>query len=354
MQTQESFQLSDFDYSLPEGLIAKYPAEKRDQSRMLVVNRVDGSLQHDIFSNLPQYVDPGDVVVLNNAKVMPARLIGTREGHSGEVEIFLLCPENQARTTWQVLMRPARKLSPGTVVVFSSSPLRATILERFEEGKGLVSLDWPEGESLEAMLEQTGKLPIPPYMSRDAEALDTERYQTVYAKVPGAQAAPTAGLHFTPQVLQALKDKGVHVVEVTLNVSSGTFRPVIYDDIKQHAMDAEYYTVSEDAAKTIEQARKSGKRVIAIGTTVTKTLETVAFHNQGHIVAESRWSELFITPGFRYQVTDTLLTNFHLPKSTLLMLVSAFTGHKTTMNAYETAIQNQYRFYSYGDCMLIL
>lgn len=348
-----TYTLEDFDYPLPHALIAKYPLAQRDQSRMLVLNRESGELAHHGFAELVNWIEPGDLVVFNNAKVIPARLLGHRQGHTGKVEVFLLHPQNEAKTRWQVLMRPSRKLPVGTVVTFDTSPLEVHIQDRGENGLGVVDLIWPEGIMLEEILDQTGVLPIPPYMERETEAIDTERYQTVYAKVAGAQAAPTAGLHFTEDILESLRAKGANLAEVTLHVSAGTFRPVQTPTIGEHKMDAEYYTVSPETAEAIQATKAAGKRVIAVGTTVTKTLETSAFRNQGQVTAESAWSELFITPGFQFQVIDSLLTNFHLPKSTLLMLVSAFAGRDPIMHAYETAVENQYRFYSYGDCMLI-
>lgn len=347
------YTLSDFDYDLPPERVAQYPLEKRDQSRMLVLNRKTGAITHQPFRNLPNWLNPGDLLVVNNAKVIPARLIGTREGHTGEVEIFLMHPETQDRRVWQSMMRPARRLKPGSVVVFGESPLTATILEQQGEGRGRVELSWPQSQPLDAVLADVGHMPIPPYLQREAEALDTQRYQTVYASVPGAQASPTAGLHFTPQVLEALKAKGVQQAEVTLNVSAGTFRPILSEAIQDHRMDAEFYTIPPETAAAVAEAKARGNRIIAVGTTVAKTLETSAHLHQGDVQAESAWSELFITPGFNFQVVDTLLTNFHLPKSTLLLLVSAFASRNHIMAAYREAIAQQYRFYSYGDCMLI-
>lgn len=345
--------LSTFDYDLPPEQIARYPLDQRDASRMMHVDRKTGTLQHGSFGDLPLLLNAGDVVVLNNARVIPARLEGTRKGLNGHVELFLLHPQNSSQTEWLVLMRPARRLKPGSQVVLGTGLLEATILERYEGGKGKVSLSWPSTLTFEAMLEQVGTLPLPSYLERPAEASDRDRYQTVFAKVAGAQAAPTAGLHFTPKVLETLKNKGVHVCEVTLSVSAGTFRPVLSDEITDHKMDPEYYSISEETAACIEAAKARGNKVVAIGTTVAKTLETCAFYNEGRVVSESRWSELFITPGFRFNVVDTLLTNFHLPKSTLLMLVSAFASIEQIREAYGEAIAQKYRFYSYGDCMVI-
>lgn len=348
------YTLSDFDFDLPPELVAKYPLPERDQSNMLVLDRASGTIAHHGFSELATFLAPGDVLVLNNAKVMPARLQGHREGHTGHVEIFLLHPENPEQTVWQVLMKPTRRLNPGTRVCFPNTELTATILDRQEAGRGRVELSWPSALSLEALLEAVGQMPIPPYLERDAEALDTERYQTVFAKVTGAQAAPTAGLHFTPQVLAALRACGVQLAEVTLHVSAGTFRPVLSERIEAHQMDPELYTLPADTMEAIAAAKARGNRVIAVGTTVVKTLETAAFRNNGRLQPETAWSELFIRPGFEFQIVDALLTNFHLPKSTLLMLVSAFAHRDPILAAYREAIQHRYRFYSYGDCMLIV
>lgn len=349
----KTYTLSDFDYELPSELIARYPLPDRDASRMLVLDRAAGAFSHQAFADLPGLISPGDLLVLNNAKVMPSRLHGTREGHQGKVELFLMHPENSDRTLWHVLMRPARRLKPGTVVVFSDLRVKAEIVEQREEGRGLVQLTWDGSLSFDEALDAVGSIPIPPYLQRDPEKIDEERYQTVFAKVPGAQAAPTAGLHFTPHVLNQLQSKGVRILEVTLHVSAGTFRPVLSETVAEHRMDPEYYTIPEAVAEAISDTRQQGNRVIAVGTTVAKTLETSAFYNQGQVVAESRWSELFITPGFSFQAVDALLTNFHLPKSTLMMLVSAFANRELIMQAYQAAVAEKYRFYSYGDCMLI-
>jgi S-adenosylmethionine:tRNA ribosyltransferase-isomerase len=354
MQTSPAtYTLSDFDYDLPPDRVAKYPLPERDQSKMLHLDRATGSLTHLQFPDLLTLLAPGDLLVLNNARVIPARLTGTREGHTGKVELFLLTPESEDNRLWQVLMRPSKRLRPGTTVRFDDSPLTATILERLEEGRGRVELHWPSEESFETVLAHTGQMPIPPYLERAAEAVDTERYQTVFASVSGAQAAPTAGLHFTPTVLAQLKAQGVQIAEVTLNVSAGTFRPVLSELIEDHRMDPEFYTLSADTVTAIRKAKDRGSRVVAVGTTVAKTLETAIRRNPHGLQAKSAWSDLFITPGFDFQVVDALLTNFHLPKSTLLMLVSAFAHRDQILAAYTEAINAEYRFYSYGDCMFI-
>jgi S-adenosylmethionine:tRNA ribosyltransferase-isomerase len=348
------FTLSDFDYPLPEDLIARYPLPQRDASRMLVVNRTEGTLTDSSFQDFPDFCHPGDVVVINNAKVLPVRLIGHREGYTGEVEIFLMHPQNEARTEWLALTRPAKKLRTGTLVCFPNSDLRVDIREPLEDGQARVTLHWSEGKTLEETLERAGQLPLPPYLQRAPEASDSDRYQTIFAKAPGAQAAPTAGLHFTQNTFSTLKNKGVDIVEVSLLVSAGTFRPVTHNDISAHTMAEEAYELSADTATRIQAAKARGNRVITIGTTSTKTLETVAHEHHGELLQTTGWSSLFITPGFRFQIADTMLTNFHLPKSTLLMMVSAFSDRELILKAYEHAIAEKYRFYSYGDCMLLV
>ncbi len=345
--------LQEFDYELPPERIAKYPLAERDQAKMMLINRQAKAIDDRRFYELPDILEPGDLVVVNNAKVIPARLDGRRKGFTGHVELFLMYPQNAERTQWQVLMRPARRLKPGTEVEFGDTDLKAVIVERYEDGRGLVELSWPSQQTFEEMLSTIGKMPIPPYLERPAEALDNERYQTVFARVEGAQAAPTAGLHFTDAIFTRLKAKGIGLAEITLHVSAGTFRPVLHDEIHKHQMDPEYYEVGEEAAQAIQATKAAGKRIVAIGTTVAKTLETVAQKHHGQIVASSDWSNLYITPGFQFQAINMMLTNFHLPKSTLLMMICAFADHELIMRAYNHAVATDYRFYSYGDCMLI-
>ena len=355
LATPQDITLEDFNYPLPESLIAKYPLEQRDASKMMVVNRKTGTIEHTYFKALQKYLNPGDLIVLNNAKVSPVRLIGKRAGFTGEVEIFLLHPQNASQTEWLALIRPAKKLKEGTHVIFENSDLSVQIVERQENGKARVSLNWPEHLSFNEMLEQVGHIPLPSYLSRNEEILDKHRYQTVFAKTPGAQAAPTAGLHFTEDTLNQLKSKGIDSVEITLYVSAGTFRPVTHSNPLEHKMDPEAYEMNAMVAEKIMQTKRAGHKVIAIGTTVVKTLETIAYKNNGQLKADTGWSELFIAPPFNFKIVDALLTNFHLPKSTLLMLVSAFANNNITFiqKAYQEAIEQQYRFYSYGDCMLI-
>ncbi len=351
-------QLSDYDFTLPRHLVARYPLAQRDHSRMMTLNRRTGAVGHDSFNNLLQWVQPGDLLVLNNTQVLPARLLGNRQGHTGKVEIFLLHPTIVSDKTpqtpiWYALMRPAKKLKPGTRIELPNTKTTLTVLSQEERGKGQVQIHLDGFETMEALMTAVGEMPIPPYLERAAEKSDQTTYQTIYAKVPGAQAAPTAGLHFTETLFDALKQHGVNIAELTLSVSSGTFRDVETEDITGHLMDPEHYRLNSEAAQTILETKRQGGRVIAVGTTVAKTLETIAQKYNGQLQADTDWSRLFIYPGFQFQMVDALLTNFHLPKTTLLMLVSAFSRREFILNAYESAIQDEYRFFSYGDCMLI-
>jgi S-adenosylmethionine:tRNA ribosyltransferase-isomerase len=355
--------LDDYDYPLPETLIARYPMPERDQSRMLVLNLATGEISHRGFSELPNYLDAGDLMVVNNTKVLPARFYGHRRGLTGRVEILMLHPvadgvsPAQQGLVWHALMKPAKKLKPGAsnvIVELPGTQAVMEVLEVGERGRCRVLIHPAEHGDVATLMQKVGRMPIPPYLRREAEASDTERYQTVYSRVPGAQAAPTAGLHFTPQVLNALQQKNVDRAEVTLAVSSGTFRTVEADQITDHKMDPEWYEIDQETAAQIQATRQAGGKILSIGTTVAKTLETSAALHQGSVVAEAGASELFIYPGFQFQVVDSLLTNFHLPKSTLLMLISAFAGRENIARAYQSALEQQYRFFSYGDCMLIL
>lgn len=353
--------LSDFDYPLPFSLIAKYPAAKRDHARMMVLNRDDESWEHQDFFNFPEYLHAGDLLILNNTRVLPARLIGHRLGYTGKVELLLLrgIPGENGQDghslVWHTLMKPKRRLKPGTVIAFAGTASTAVVEpdNNTEPGEGIVRFQLQDEDSVYALMEKIGQMPIPPYLNRQAEAQDKEDYQTVFAKTPGSQAAPTAGLHFTPEVLRQIEEKGVHIAEVTLHVSTGTFRGVYEEDITKHRMDPEYYEVSASTVEAIRRTKRSGGKVYAVGTTAAKTLETVACKHGPDLQADSGWSELFIRPGFEFKVLDGLLTNFHLPKTTLMMLVSAFANREFILAAYEEAIQAQYRFFSYGDCMLI-
>ena len=320
---------------------------------MLVLHRNTGLIEHRLFTDLPQYLSAGDLLALNNTKVLPARFFGNRKGLTGRVEILMLHPSNE-ENVWSALMRPARKLKPGTIVELPNTQATMEVLAVGERGCCQVLIHPAEHGDMPTLMEKVGLMPIPPYLRRNADESDKERYQTVFAKVPGAQSAPTASLHFTPKILKQLSQQGIPQTEVTLSVSSGTFRTVEDEDIRNHQMDAEFYTVPTEAAEVVQATKQKQGRILAVGTTVAKTLETSAFKHNGQVTAESDWSQLFIYPGFQFQVVDRLLTNFHLPKSTLLMLISAFAGRENIAKAYEQALQEQYRFFSYGDCMLIL
>lgn len=350
--------LSDYDFDLPPERVAKYPLPERDQSRMLVVHRDTGLIEHRQFCHLPEYLQPGDLVIVNNTKVSPVRLRGNRRGFTGKVEILLLHPDADNPLQWAALMKPTRRLPPGTIVEFPGTESTLEVVAIEEKVRGWAKFHLKEFPTVSALMDAIGEMPIPPYLNRPVEAQDKVTYQTVYSKehtvMPGSQAAPTAGLHFTPEVLQTLVENGIQVKEVTLAVSTGTFRSVHSDDIRQHEMDPELYTIPQDVVDAIRETKANGRRVIAIGTTVTKTLETSAFNHGGAPVAESDWSRLFIYPGFKFNVVNALITNFHLPKTTLLMLISAFSDRELMLRAYHEAIAQEYRFFSYGDCMLIV
>lgn len=344
--------LSDYDYNLPEELIAQLPAEKRENSRMLVLNRDKHSILHKHFYDIVDLIEPDSMLVLNNTKVLPARLYGMKET-GAKIEIFLL--KQLENDEWEVLIKPSKRVKNGTIVR-KSSELSVEVIKRLEDdGEWLVKLIY-EGNILE-VLHRNGNIPLPPYIERkmqneDIKKLDFERYQTVYAKDEGSVAAPTAGLHFTEDILKKLKDKGVDIVYVTLNVGLGTFRPVKCENILEHKMHSETFEITQDAADKINKARAEGKKITAVGTTTVRTVET-AFQKYGEIKACHDHSELFIYPPYEFKVIDNLITNFHLPKSTLLMLVSALAGKDFIFEAYNEAIKNNYRFYSYGDCMFI-
>jgi S-adenosylmethionine:tRNA ribosyltransferase-isomerase len=338
---------ADFDYELPPGLIAQAPLPERDASRLLVLDRAAGAISHRTFADFPAFPAPGDVLVINDSKVIPARLPARRRG-GGAAEVLLVTRE--AEGTWRALVRPGARIRPGASLDLGGGD-RAEVLAALEGGQRRVRLEGPGGE--DAIIARRGQVPLPPYIARAPESADRERYQTVYAAVPGSVAAPTAGLHFTPAILARLVERGVAVARLTLHVGPGTFRPVTADDTAQHRLDPEAYDVPEDAARAIAAARGRGGRVWAVGTTVTRTLETAAA-NDGAVRAGAGWTSLFIRAGHSFGVVDRLLTNFHLPRSTLLMLVCAFAGRDLVMRAYGEAIRQRYRFYSYGDAMLIL
>lgn len=342
-------QLTDFDYDLPSELIAQEPAAKRDASRMLVVDRAANSLTDSEFHHLPNHLKRGDVVVINNTKVFPARLFG-RSDTGANVEIFLMT--KLSPSSWNALARPARRLSEGKTISFGPG-LSGRIIRRLEAGR--VEIEFEFAGDFEPVLDTVGKTPLPPYISRDPQESadsDRERYQTIYAKHRGAIAAPTAGLHFTPAILDELRSQGVEIAEVTLHVGYGTFEPVRADDLSQHSVMPERFEISRDTADTLNRARSEGRRIVAIGTTTTRALETALMKGDSIETSEGL-AELTITPGYRFKAVNALLTNFHLPKSSLLILVSTFGGHKLIMDAYRHAVASRYRFYSYGDCMFI-
>ena len=342
---------SDFDYDLPEELIAQIPSLKRDESNLMILDKQNKTTEHKKFFDIVDFLGENDVLVMNNTRVIPARLIG-KKLTGARIEIFLLA--KQTIKQWEVLIKPSKRVSPGTIVEFSKE-LSAKIIERLPNDKWLVEFIF-EGEFNE-ILAKVGNIPLPPYIERnlsdeEIKKLDFERYQTVYAQTPGSVAAPTAGLHFTEDILEQLKEKGVEICHVTLNVGLGTFRPVKAENILDHEMDREFYEIPENTANIINKAKSQGKNIVAVGTTTVRTLES-AFQKDGKISETSGWSQLFIYPGYKFNVIDKLITNFHLPKSTLLMLVSALAGKDFVFEAYAEAIKKKYRFYSYGDCMFI-
>ena len=339
--------LSDFDYHLPESSIAQHPSDRRDGSRLMILDRRDGSVGHFRFSDFPNFLEAGDCLVLNETKVFPARLRGRKKGTGGQVELLLIRAD--AEGCWEALARPGRRLKEGTEIVFDEEETTATVQEVLPGGTRRIRFDG----DVPALIDRKGAIPLPPYIQREATADDVERYQTVYAKTSGAVAAPTAGLHFTPEILDQLEAKGVHRTTVLLHVGPGTFKPVEVDNVAEHQMDAEYYEVAESASEAVRQAKDRGGRVVAVGTTSVRVLESQA-DAEGEIRIGQGWTDIFIYPGYGFRMVDALLTNFHLPRSTLLMLVSAFAGFDLIRSAYEEAVLEGYRFYSYGDAMLIL
>lgn len=337
---------SDFFYHLPENLIAQTPVEPRNSSRLLSLNRKTGALEHSVFSNLFSYIQKGDTLILNNTRVLPARIYGTKKGTGTRVEFLLL--KNLGNDTWETLAGPGRRAKPGTEFMFSPR-LSCTVLDSTPEGNRIIKFDC-DGDFY-ALLDEVGQMPLPHYITQKLE--DNERYQTVYSKELGSAAAPTAGLHFTDDMLEELKQKGVNIGYVTLHVGLGTFRPVKADDIKDHKMHTEHYVLPKDTAELINRTKEKEGRVICVGTTSCRTLESAASIH-GCIKECSGDTDIFIYPGYEFKCMDGLITNFHLPESTLIMLVSAFAGYENTMNAYKTAVAEKYRFFSFGDAMLIL
>ena len=338
--------VKDYDYDLPEELIAQDPLEDRSSSRLMVLDRQTGDVEHRHFTDILEYLHPGDCLVINNTKVIPARLFGVKEDTQAKIEVLLL--KRKENDIWETLVKPGKKAKPGTKLVFGDGLLTAEVVDVVEEGNRLIHFEY-EG-IFEEILDQLGQMPLPPYITHQLK--DKNRYQTVYAKYDGSAAAPTAGLHFTKELLQKVKDMGVDIAEVTLHVGLGTFRPVKVENVLDHHMHSEFYMVSQEAADKINRAKESGHRVIAVGTTSTRTLEAAADEN-GRLHETSGWTEIFIYPGYQFKVIDALITNFHLPQSTLVMLVSALAGREHVLHAYETAVKERYRFFSFGDAMLI-
>ncbi len=337
---------SDFYYDLPQELIAQTPLEKRDASRLMVLRRADGSISHEHFYQLIDHLHPGDCLVMNDSRVIPARLLGHRVPSGGAAEVLLLTDKGGG--LWECLVKPGRKLHEGAELSFGEGQLTATVETVLESGNRLVRFHY-EGIFLE-ILEQLGKMPLPPYIK--AELADGERYQTVYSKVSGSAAAPTAGLHFTTELLQRIAAKGVRLAYVTLHVGLGTFRPVKVDDVLEHHMHSEFCMISAETARILNETRQNGGRTICVGTTSCRTLESLCGED-GRFAERSAWTDIFIYPGYRFKAMDALITNFHLPESTLIMLVSAFAGYDAIMNAYRVAVGERYRFFSFGDAMLI-
>ena len=338
---------SDFFYDLPEELIAQDPLEDRTASRLLVLDRKTGAVKHKIFSDVIDYLNKGACLVINNTRVIPARLIGEKEGTGGKVEVLLL--KRRANDVWETLVKPGKKLKPGAKITFGDGRLRAEVLEVVEEGNRLVKFHY-EG-IFEEILDSLGEMPLPPYITHKLE--DKEMYQTVYAKFDGSAAAPTAGLHFTKELLNKIEEKGIKIASITLHVGLGTFRPVKVDDVNNHHMHTEWYEVNAEAADIINETKRNGGRVICVGTTSCRTIESVAGEN-GYMKAKTGETDIFIYPGYKFKVMDGLITNFHLPESTLVMLVSAFAGKENVLAAYETAVKERYRFFSFGDAMLLI
>lgn len=340
--------LKDFDFDLPEELIAQEPISNRAKSRLLVLNKSNGIIEHKVFEDIVNYLKPGDCLVLNNTKVIPARLIGYRKKTHGKIEMVLL--KTVANDTWEVLVKPGRKARIGDEIVFGEGQLVAEVMNYTDFGGRIVRFSY-NTSSFDEVLNQLGQMPTPPYIKKQLK--DKNRYQTVYACIPGSAAAPTAGLHFTDNLLRKIRAKGISTVFITLHVGLGTFRPVTVENIEEHKMHSEYYEISREAAETINTTKQKGGKVIGVGTTSTRTLETVA-DKQGLIKSSSGWSDIFIYPGYNFKVIDGLITNFHLPKSTLIMLVCAFAGKEKTFKAYKEAVAERYGFFSFGDAMLII
>ncbi len=347
MEKTMELKKSDFYFDLPQELIAQDPLEDRSSSRLLMLDRDTGQTRHEIFHNIPQYLRPGDCLVLNNTKVIPARLLGEREGTGDLAEALLL--KRREKDVWETLVKPGKKCRPGTELIFGEGLLRGQVLETVEEGNRLIRFTY-QG-IWEEVLDQLGEMPLPPYITHKLQ--DKSRYQTVYARYEGSAAAPTAGLHFTRELLEAIREMGVEIAYVTLHVGLGTFRPVKEENVLEHHMHSEYYQVTQEAAQQINAAKAAGGRIICVGTTSCRTLESAADEN-GQVRPGCGDTEIFIYPGYRFRVLDGLITNFHLPESTLVMLVSALAGRERVLSAYEEAVRERYRFFSFGDAMFVI
>ncbi|WP_338147010.1 tRNA preQ1(34) S-adenosylmethionine ribosyltransferase-isomerase QueA [Ligilactobacillus agilis] len=337
----------DFDYDLPQELIAQTPLEKRDHSRMLVLDSKTGEMKDDVFYNVIDQLNPGDALVMNDSRVMPARIYGVKPDTGGHVEVLLL--NNTKGDEWETLVKPAKRAKVGTKLSFGDGKLMATVTKELEHGGRLIEFEY-DGIFLE-ILDQLGEMPLPPYIKEKLD--DPEMYQTVYSREVGSAAAPTAGLHFTKELLAKIEAKGVKLVYLTLHVGLGTFRPVSVSNVEDHKMHSEFYRLTEEAAQTLNEVRANGGRIVAVGTTSIRTLETIGSKFNGEIKADSGWTDIFIWPGYDWKVVQAFITNFHLPKSTLVMLVAAFTGRDTILNAYKHAVAEKYRFFSFGDAMFI-
>jgi len=337
-----------FDFHLPEELIAQVPLKNRADSRLMVLNKETGELKHEIFKNITEYLRAGDCLVLNDTKVLPARLFGVKEDTGAKIEILLL--KQLEGDQWETLVKPAKRVKEGTLIQFGDGLLTAVCTGTSDHGGRVFEFKY-NGIFYE-VLDQLGEMPLPPYIKEQLE--DNDRYQTVYAREPGSAAAPTAGLHFTEELLNEVREKGVHVAFITLHVGLGTFRPVSVDDVLEHDMHSEFYIVTEETADLLNEVRSSGGRIITVGTTSTRTLETIAAGYDGKFTEGSGWTSIFIYPGYTFKAIDGMITNFHLPKSTLIMLVSALAGRENVLHAYQTAVEERYRFFSFGDAMLII
>lgn len=340
-------ELTDFNYDLPEELIAQDPLLKRSDSRLMVIHRDTGEIEHKHFSDIIDYLDPGDCLVINDTKVIPARLMGVKDETGASIEVLLL--RNKGDNVWETLVRPGKKAKIGTVISFGDGLLKGEVVDIVDEGNRLIKFSY-EG-IWEEVLDRLGEMPLPPYITHKLQ--DKNRYQTVYAKHEGSAAAPTAGLHFTEELLQKIKDKGINIARVTLHVGLGTFRPVKVEKIEEHHMHSEYYVIPDETAELINKTRAAGKRIISVGTTSTRTLESAATED-GTLKGASGWTDIFIYPGYKFKVVDSLITNFHLPESTLIMLVSAFYDREKVLDAYKTAVDERYRFFSFGDAMVLI